>query len=50
MAKIDKAFLLSTALPLAEAAYGVVSDAPAMPAGFSLIAAIKLNAAVGAGI
>jgi hypothetical protein len=47
MLTIDKAFLLETALPLAEAAYNVVSETPALPAGYALIRAIKLDRPLG---
>jgi predicted lipase len=46
---IDKDFLASTALPLAEAAYTVSSEmsTPALPAGFTLASLIKLDAPIG---
>jgi predicted lipase len=44
---IDKAFLLSVALPLAEAAYTVVAETPVLPAGYALIRSIQLDRPLG---
>jgi hypothetical protein len=44
---IDKAFLLEVALPLAEAAYTVVSETPALPAGYASIRSIQLDRPLG---
>lgn len=44
---IDKKFLLTVALPLAEAAYGVTSETAAVPEGFEFVASVQLDEPIG---